>query len=596
MSSSLTDQTSQQNVFRQRVCRFPKNISLTTVLLILILLAAASLRLLYIIETASTPLQTVLTQSDVMDQFRFLQAAQDIMGHHWLGSQVTRYSPVYSYIIALVFKFSGQNIYHVFLLQSILGILAVTLVFKTTSLVFENKNIGLIAAFFMAFSGPMIFYEGTLLRASLISTTNLLAFYLLLKALKGGRAHNLCGAGLCIGFSLILRPNILPLGILPYLFFTVKGKTSKKVFSLFLFSLGIVLMILPLYIRNNALGKKVLISYQGPSSFWIGNTRDSTGIGLPRTPLRNQLAEEAQGSGVKTLEILFREMRTHPRAYVELYGRKILMYFNGYETPANTSYDLFRENSLALKIAFVNFSVICPLALLGIFLALRNGRHISLPLMLLAVLSFSVIAFHIQGRYRIPAVPFFILFASYAFYILIRYFRQKRYNSAGKALLLLIILSVMTKPNEIIIRKTFGNRIRGSDYESQSIALHHLYADPENLTSSLKKRHLLIKAIDSLMKALKVIPPRKKDFLSDCLIEVGLHHLRLGQDDEANKAFQAVTAHYGKDNHTIVHYINNRKKELMSPPPKAASFDMNRDFLNRVPAYLRHLGSSDFEE
>jgi len=120
--------------------------------------------------------------------------------------------------------------------------------------------------------------------------------------------------------------------------------------------------------------------------------------------LRNDFTVEAGGSVSKTFKILFREMKMDPVAYTQLYLRKLTMYLNAYEIPANMNFSLFRENHRPLQWAFLDFGVLIPLALLGLIVCRQSNTFIRLNFLMLLVLSFSAIMFHIQGRYRIPAI------------------------------------------------------------------------------------------------------------------------------------------------------------------------------------------------
>jgi len=182
------------------------------------------------------------------------------------------------------------------------------------------------------------------------------------------------------------------------------------------------------------------------------------------------------------------------------------MYFNAYEIPGNLSYDQFVENHAPLRWAVFNFTIICPWALLGLFLCWRKYPFISLCYLYFIVLGLSNIFFHIQGRYRIPAVPFFILFASLGVYWLIYALKQHNYRTATIGIFLIITFSFITLPNSFIIQKYFGSPVRSSDFENRAIAYYVLYKTEGDHWPMYQKQAVLSKGLADFNKALNIYP------------------------------------------------------------------------------------------
>ena len=158
-------------------------------LLLIIIILGAGVRLSYYNSLCSDPLPTAVSATSIMDQHRFIELAKEFSSGQWLGTTVTFYSPAYSYFIAVIFKLFGQNMYYVFFIQFLIGALAPLLYYKTATLLFDNRKIGLISALIGALYSPMLFFEGALLRAFPIAFLNLLSFYLLLVAIKSALSY-----------------------------------------------------------------------------------------------------------------------------------------------------------------------------------------------------------------------------------------------------------------------------------------------------------------------------------------------------------------------------------------------------------------------
>ncbi len=473
--------------------------SYTRPVLLIILVLAAVLRFSFLIEMQANPMPAMVSQDPAFDQYNYVTMAQDIVRHQWVGSQHPGHSPVYSYVIASLFSIFGDDMNIVFVFQIVLGILAVYLFYRCAVLLFQNKSLALLTAFMAAVYSPFIFYECTVLRESMIAYVNVLALYLFLLALRKGKNRNYFLAGMMTAFSLILRAGILPVFVLGYV--VVFGENWKKKFSQVLFVLaGMVIVIAPLTIRNYTSGFKALTETSGPTLFWLGNSYDSPGIGLTYTDTQKKLTAETQGHIGPTLKVLGREVLLHPKAYVGLWSRKFKMLFNGFEIPANLSYDLFKQQSLVLKIAFLNFSIISPLALLGLLLVFRKYRHIGILYSFVFALTVFVFIFHIQSRYRMAFIPFYIISAGYSLFWFGNMLQRKLYRPFGLAFALLLPLIIFTFPDKGIMQRYFNGGIRGIDYSNMASA-YLLRLENQDLTTTQRREHLQ-KAIAYYDKAL----------------------------------------------------------------------------------------------
>ncbi len=509
-------------------------------ILLFVLALGLVLRLSYVWPLAKDP-QTLIAaySSDVYDQFRFMRLAGEFAGGNWLGPAV-KYSPAYSYLIAVLFRAFSENMLSVFVFQALAGTLAIFLFYKTAALLFGNKTIGLTAAFVAALYGPFVFYEGALLRASLIAVCNLGGFYFLLAGFRKSRSGYFLLSGLLVGLSFVLRPNALPLVILPCLLIGGYATFRRRSVFTVIFLGGILLFAAPVSLRNKAAGKNSAVSSQGASTFWIGNTPDTNGVGLYRSPLREQFAAEANGSLTKTAAIFAREVKKNPRQYLRIYATKILMFLNGYEVPANLSYDLAWEDSLILKLCFFGFGIVCPLALLGIAAALEEKRDVRLALLFLLTLSLSAVLFHIQGRYRLPAVPFFILFAAYAVHWAVTRVPQLDRTMRLKVSALFLLFLLLTAPHIGTIRFLFGAPVPPFYYHNKALCQYLLYTSRKDDTdfSVEEKQAALRPVLAYLDRAFKASSPKNLDDRIMYLVSKGNILEELGETKQAAAVFQ----------------------------------------------------------
>ena len=504
--------------------------------LVAILVLGGVLRFAYFFESGKDALFSFTTQNKVFDQYAFVDLARDILSHNWLGSKFITQSPVYAYGIAVLFRVFGEHIRLIFVMQIFFGLCAIWLFYRTARLLFENRLVGLVAAFMAAVYSSFVFYEGAILRAAVISYVNLAAFYFFLRAVRKGRANYSFLAGLFLGLSMILRPNIL-FFMVPGMFFFSDGSRRTRLKQAVLVLLGICLMITPLALRNRALGGNVLISTSHPHTFWASNTPYAAGFG--QTPLKQYSLDKANnilhsdGSiVVHIIKGLYEDIRKEPGRYFSLYCRKVKMALNGYEVPSNLSYDLTRDNYFWLRAAFLDFRIVSPLAILGLLLSFAKFRHNRILYSFLFLLLGVVILFHVQARLRLVMVPFFILPAAYTISWFLDMLRRKNFLVLSSAVGVFIIISFYTRPDDVLIERYFGSRVRRQDNMNfVRASLHYLYENKDQL-SAAERNKLLMDSLRCCKKAIELAPDSMK---CRYYIRLGTIYVKLKQGPEAEQ-------------------------------------------------------------
>jgi len=439
-----------------------------------IFLLAISIRILYIFQVLQFPLTEFLVESNTFDQYDFDKKALSISSGNWLGgNEVFGKEPLYYYFLAAIYKLFGYSHLAVYLIQALLTAIGAILIYKITSQLF-NRAVGYIASLILALYAMSIFYDAILLRASLITFLNILLFYLILKADRDNRPMLWFLAGMSLGFSMLTRQNIL----LPFilLFILTRARSFKKGINIALiFIAGLFIIVSPVLVRNYIVsdGNRIGISSQ-TDAFWVGNVYDSSGIDFePDTATYKNLHLKTNGHAEKILPLFFNELKARPKEYLQLYTRKIWMFFNGYEAPSNTNYYLYRsEFPTILRWPFFNFRFICGLALIGFFLSLSRLYKPHLAYIFFIVLSISLILFHILSRYRLPVVPYFIMFASYAVYFIFNMLLRRRLLKSVAIILTAIFFYVIFKPDLTYagFRDKFHDKIRPTDRTNLALA------------------------------------------------------------------------------------------------------------------------------
>ena len=388
--------------------------------------------------------------------------------------------PLYAYLLAALYRLYGVDLVFPRVFQMALGLLAAVLAFFIGRRWF-GETAGLVWSGLMAVYWIFIFYEGELVGESLSVILGLPLLWAIAAAGGGGRGLlRGAAAGVVFGLYALLRPNVLV--FLPvaaaWLVWAVRrrgksgagggegaGNPWSAVAGL---ALGTVLAISPATIRNYVVsGEFVPIAANAGLSIAVANNEltDGTthfipGVGDVGTPydwpriVRN--LERALGRPLSHAEAsahlagLGRQfILSHPGRFLDLLGRKALLFWGPYEIRNLKETHYARLSSPVLRRIPLNFPLVLALGVLGAILffmknsVARGTWHMARPsraappaschvsratgngyppsgqfavavlLVLFIVFYFlSMVAFAAADRYRIPLIPFLLLFGA----------------------------------------------------------------------------------------------------------------------------------------------------------------------------------------
>lgn len=389
-------------------------------------------RLVYIYQVKSNPFFNHL----ILDPLYYDQTALNILkGNLLAGDQVFDLSPLYPYFLACIYAIFGHNLAIARLIQHIIGAANCVLLYIIAKRIFNN-TIGAIAYIISTLYGIFIFYEGILETETLVLFINsLIVLSLLDSKVTEGESRKAVWliSGILIGLSAIIRPNILIL--FPFLLIWLYCKVNRQFFSrLILIIIGSAIIVLPVTLRNYITANDiVLISSSGGLNFYIGNNAGSTGIltepdFIMPNPLfehkdARAMAEELAGRRLtasqaskfwfkKGLEFIIH----NPVRYIWLLIKKAYFIINYYEVPDNINYYFFKRFSSLLRLPLFSSRIVIPLGLVGICLSLLKKEDSGLLYIFFLGYGFSLLLFFISSRYRLPMIPFLIIFSAYCLY------------------------------------------------------------------------------------------------------------------------------------------------------------------------------------
>jgi tetratricopeptide (TPR) repeat protein len=440
-----------------------------------IFVLALVLRIIYLLQIKNNP----HFFSPTMDPLYHDVWAQNIAGGNWMGGKVFFRAPFYAYFLAAVYKIFGHSYIIPRVIQHLIGSLSCVLVYFLAKRLF-GRTVAIVAGFIAATYGMLLYFEGELLLDSFLVFFDLLLILLLLKAKDNPRFSKWFICGLILGLSAITRPNILFFIPFIWLWIYLVFKRKKAFKTLLVYSasllLGSVLIISPVTFRNLIVGGDlVLIASQGGINFYIGNNRNADGVSaiFYREDWQyrdfQQMAEKETGKQMKPSEIsnfYYRKgINFHlndPVQGLKLLTRKLYLFWNRFELSNNQDIYFFRRYSSLLRILPLGFWLVGPLGLVGMILSLRvvrnsqkarfkkfaHGRENTWLLVLfIFTYMFTVVMFFVPARFRLPAIPFLIIFTGYAVVWLVERVSEKEFSLLRNFVFLLVPFVLLTNSN-----------------------------------------------------------------------------------------------------------------------------------------------------
>jgi tetratricopeptide (TPR) repeat protein len=416
-----------------------------------IFLAALALRLVHVYQLRASPFSDVL----LGDAHGYDEWARRIAGGEWIGRDVFYQAPLYPYFLGILYTFIGHNLLAVRIIQAAIGAASCTLVALAGQRFFSSK-VGLAAGIGMAIYAPAIFFDGLLQKSVLdlfFLSLSLWLISLLLDRRDDRRLWLLLGV--VMGALSLTRENALVFIVVTLAWClipvrlkadttTVKESKRRKRTELVsgfsrteraaTFVLGLAIVLLPVAIRNYAVGGGFYLttSQFGPN-FFIGNNPNADGTyaslrfgrGAPEYERQDatELAEHATGRTLTPSEVssywtdrALDYITAHPAQWLALTARKVQLLVNATEMLDTESQESYAEYSWPLRFLawFGHFGVLVPLALLGMILSWGDRKRLAILYALTGVYAASVLMFYVFARYRLPLVPFFMLFAAAA--------------------------------------------------------------------------------------------------------------------------------------------------------------------------------------
>lgn len=235
-------------------------------------------------------------------------------------------------------------------------------------------------------------------------------------------------------------------------------------------------------------------------NLFIGNNPTSDGINPFKFGEGNQVRIEAdrQGLSGKARSDFFKQraiefIKNNKRAWLRLLGRKALISVSRVEISNNADISERRQCWTLRQLAFVNFGLILPLALVGFALAVTRSEGTWLLLSgYLCFMLTQVILFSCE-RFRVPGATLLIPLAGYG---LVGLFEQARKQPAANLITLATVAGLIAFVSNydflslskiefpaIIANKAYVERLDGNFQKASELAWKAIQMDPTNASA-----------------------------------------------------------------------------------------------------------------
>jgi 4-amino-4-deoxy-L-arabinose transferase-like glycosyltransferase len=360
------------------------------------------------------------------DQLVYEADARDLMRGLWPGDIDFYRQPGFTWLLGTLHLILGDSLRLFQGAQIFSGSLSSIAIYFLGKNIF-NLNTARISTIIWATFPLLIFYDAQLLTHAIeahLTIWILCAWWSTItsKNCMSITHSNWIICALLVGIASVIRPGFIAL--LPLILISIKLQlgTSKLPIQFAKLSALVAITFIPIlpvtYHNYQHSGQLQLFSANGPVTLYLGNNRDSAGIGQysPAFLATHELVNRGQTTFFKqtTNDIL-----ENPQRWFGLMTRKTALYWGNLEISNNVDFYAEGTNiSLLLQYLPIRFGALVVLAFTGIQLSVTKPNMYQpgkwLILSIIGVLCITTVMFHVVSRFRVPTYGPLILFSAFA--------------------------------------------------------------------------------------------------------------------------------------------------------------------------------------
>ncbi|MFQ5952927.1 MAG: tetratricopeptide repeat protein [Candidatus Omnitrophota bacterium] len=532
--------------------------------IIIIFFLALAVRAIYLEQIKNT----TLFSNPISDSRDYHRAGMKLAGGTITKAEREKFFriPLYHNFLKVIYRTVGPGAYFSSLVQLLIGSASCCLIYLLGKNAFSER-VGILAGIIASFYWPFAAFAAKTLPVNLaifFSLLSLLALYGLRGKAKWIWAY---ASGAFLAFSCLTRPNFLLL--FPFLalwvlfYFFRKMRALKSILCSAVFVLGFVSVILPAGLMDYSARKEfVPIQKNYAATAYMGTDLELIDL-RPGYAWRKKMLEmlrmdltSRKERDLYWLGEIKKLIAEDPAGYFRSFLKKMYVLLNYYEFAPYESINYFREKSPFLSVLLLNFGSIAAFSIFGMLLAWGSYKREAAPIYLFAGLYFlALLPFPPLARYRLPLVPFLIVFASYCMLDFFDAAREKRWGYLSLCAVLFLPVFILTNTNPTVASLKNYSRpyyhegraylAEGETGKALASLERALYMRPndadiyEALGDVFFQRGDLKKAEMSYKKALEI----ESDF-PEALEKLGVVYGRQGDLDKAIATFKQVLSSF----------------------------------------------------
>ena len=534
-----------------------------------------------------------LFSNPVIDSLEYDRLARALAATgQWSHTGAFYQPPLYPLFLAGIYKIFGDSYFWPRVIQSILGSTSCMILFYIGKS-FANKYVGFLAGIICALYGPLIYFELELLASVLTIFFSLLGLVFLYRGLEDQKTSQFFISGLLTGLAIISWPLT---GLFTFAGVTavfIKYKSNFKQTILFSVTIiaGTILPIIPVSSFNFIHGEPVLISKNGPITFYAANNLEWEKTVLFRvgydwekmTTLPYQLYSEEEVNEIGYNSIFIKEsvnyIRNYPWHYLKAALTKTGHLFNGYEIMNPTDIYFFKQFSPVLNCLVFNnkylkfpYGILLPLAIIGIFYGFKyKRRNNSLFVSYYFWGSMGLVLFCVSARFRLIVIPILALYAALGMQELIKTIYSKKRVELIFITISLIICSYCVANFDLFKQQSF--------FESPIVKSQSFFA----IGGVMQRQKKYDEAMTWLLKAIEI-----DNTYSEAWNELGMARYKQGDNINAIVAFSKankIAPDYPLPLYNLAIMYDRSRKSDLAAKEKAIYF--YSEFLQKANTYYK---------
>ncbi|MCP4179208.1 MAG: tetratricopeptide repeat protein [bacterium] len=400
------------------------------------------------------------------------------------AAKTGRFNSLYSLFLSLIYNVAGSKdfLLSVIIVQLFLGIFTVILSTYIGWYLTKNKLISFLSGCFIAAYGPLMMYEGFVLKSTLFTfISTLLLFYVLYSKSKRFRKADLVTIGIIAGLLLLIRFSGVTWAVLAIVWVIFNTKfninnsiilkhVTEKLIGFSYIAAGIILIIGAVIVYNNNANIGALSALNNREWFsYIAS-------------VGSQVNLDTVNSKIVAQEDVQLKSTTEKHFHIAPFFKKSIIMFSANEVPNNLNYYFIKNGLFILKYLITPFFIfIVGLSGLLIFILFRKNVAL-VSVVILFVISIIVPAglFVPLARYKVVITPLLCIFS--AFFI-IECFNYIKYKKFLKLTIATAVLILFISAQFYYLSK---NLLRSSDFISYGKALEYQNAPNERIIEAYR--------------------------------------------------------------------------------------------------------------